>query len=390
MTQDALPPVPIPADEDARLAALDRYQIMDTEHDPAFDRITEMASRIFGVPIVLVTLLDEERQWFKASCGLDKTETPRSHAFCSYTIHQQSTLVIEDARLDPRTAANPLVTGPPFIRFYAGAPLMTDDGFALGSLCLIDPNPRSITDDDLAVLEDLADLVIDEIELRLALEEARRTEGERVELIATVAHEVRNPLTAALGLAEILVEESSADSETLALIRDSIRDADHIIEDLLVVSRIDRGSFDVVTREVSIRPEVDTLLQSFDREFLDRVVVSISAEVAAEADPLRLRQILRNLLSNAERYGGDSVSIDVISDESSVRIQVVDDGDGVDDETAAHLFQTFTRGHAGLRHASSSGLGLAVSRRLARAMSGELDYERRDGRTTFTLTLQCP
>lgn len=360
---------------------------MDTEDDPAFDRITGMASRIFDVPIVLVTLLDERRQWFKSASGLDISETPRSHAFCSYTIYDRTTLVIEDARRDPRTAANPLVTGAPHIRFYAGAPLMTDDGHALGSLCLIDSKPRTIDPDDIRVLEDLADLVIDELELRLALEEIRREEGERVELIATVVHEVRNPLTAALGLAEVLAENDGEDAETLRLIRDSIRDADHIIEDLLTLSRLDRGSFEIQTRAVEVRQEVSGLLQSLDPDFTERVAVSVPAGTKVEADPLRFRQIVRNLLSNAQRYGGSVVAMETATGDGVAQILVVDDGDGVDDETAAHLFETFTRGRAGLRHAGSSGLGLAVSRQLARAMGGDLGYQRIEDRTVFTLTL---
>ncbi|MDX1449151.1 MAG: GAF domain-containing sensor histidine kinase, partial [Acidimicrobiia bacterium] len=280
------------------------------------------------------------------------------------------------------------VTGRPHIRFYAGAPLLTADGFALGSLCLIDSEPREITDEDLRVLEDLADLVIDEMELRVALETARRAEGERVELIATIAHEVRNPLTGALGLAELLAEEAdSEEADTLRLIRDSIQDADHIIEDLLVHSRMDRGSFAIETRPVLISAEIDSLLHSFDPEFAQGVAVAVPEGTKVAADPLRFRQILRNLLSNACRYGGDAVSIRGEVSDDVVSLRVIDDGEGVDELAAAQLFQTFSRGHAGLRNSQSSGLGLAVSRRLAREMGGDLTYERADGETVFTLSL---
>ncbi|MEX2654044.1 MAG: GAF domain-containing sensor histidine kinase [Acidimicrobiia bacterium] len=379
---------PVPPNEDARLAALARYDIMDTDRDPAFDRITDMASRIFKVPIVLVSFVDEDRTWFKSACGLDSTETPRSHAFCADAICQERTLVIEDATQDPRTVDDPLVTGPPHIRFYAGAPLMTPEGYALGTLCLIDSVPRTIDAEELHILEGLADLVIDELELRLALENARRSEGERVELIATVAHEVRNPLTGALGLAELLADETDTeDAETLRIIRDSIRDADRIIEDLLTLSRFDRGSFEVQTRPVPVRPEVGGVLQSFDPDFRNRVAVSVPADTVVDADPLRLRQIVRNLVSNAQRYGGEVVSIEVVRRDGEVHLHVVDDGDGVDEAITDLLFQTFSRGHAGLHNANSSGLGLAVSRRLAKAMGGDLTYSRGNGRTVFTLTL---
>lgn len=385
-----LPPVPIPPDDDVRLAALQRYDIVDTDRDPAFDRITEMATRIFNVPIALVSLVAEDRQWFKSTCGLDETETPRGHAFCSYTVFNRRPLVIEDASRDPRFAANPLVTGPPHIRFYAGAPLMTPDGQALGSLCLIDSQARSIDTGDLFVLEQLADLVMDEMELRLALQDARRANGERIELVATVTHEVRNPLTAALGLAEILASDDGLGVEARALagmIRESVRDADQIIGDLLMLSRLDRDSFEIDTRSVDVAHEVNAVLSSFDDAFWNRVVFDRAVSANVEADPLRFRQILRNLLSNAERYGGHSVSVQVIPSSEITVVEVVDDGPGVDPETEIRLFQSFSRGHAGRSHEISSGLGLAVSRRLAEAMGGHLTYLRRGESTVFTLAL---
>lgn len=383
------PAPPVPDDEDVRLAALRRYSILDTKPDPAFDRITDLASRIFGVPIVLVTLVDEERQWFKSACGLDITETPRGHAFCAYTIYDRSPLVVEDATRDLRFLANPLVTGQPHIRFYAGAPLLTDDGQALGSLCLIDRRPRSISPTELTILSDLADLVIDEMELRLALQMARSADEERIELIATVAHEVRNPLTGALGLADILSDDSRLESEQrdhARAIRDAVRDADHIIEDLLVLSRLDRGSFDVDVRPVRLAHEVAAVVESLERGS-DELPISVSDEIWVAADPLRFRQVLRNLLSNARRYGGPGVKLQAIESAGLVELDVVDDGPGVDPGMRTQLFQSFARGGPGRRHAQSSGLGLAVSRRLARLMGGDLTYHRIDGETRFRLTL---
>ncbi|RXF75604.1 sensor domain-containing diguanylate cyclase [Hansschlegelia zhihuaiae] len=153
-------------DEDARLAALDRYDILDTPPEETFDRITRLARRIFRTPIATVSLVDGHRQWFKSRQGLELSETSRDAAFCTVTVRQNTPLIVPDAALDPMFADNPLVTGDPRIRFYAGAPLTTPDGHALGALCVIDTVPRSFDEEDAATLMDLARIVIDELELR--------------------------------------------------------------------------------------------------------------------------------------------------------------------------------------------------------------------------------
>lgn len=159
---------PIPDDEDRRLEALYRYNLLDSPPEAAFDTITRVLSRLLDVPIALVTLVDRDRQWFKSRVGMeDVAETPRSHAFCAHTIMRDDVFLVPDAAADPRFSDNPLVTGPPYIRFYAGAPLVTDEGFRLGSLCAIDHRPRrGLSDEQLDDLVDLAELVLDQIELR--------------------------------------------------------------------------------------------------------------------------------------------------------------------------------------------------------------------------------
>ncbi|MFJ2993532.1 GGDEF domain-containing protein [Pandoraea sp. NPDC087047] len=153
-------------DEAERLAALRRYEILDTPPEPAFDRIARLASHVLGAPISLVSLLDESRQWFKARRGIDVAQTPRSMAFCAHAILGDDVLVVPDARADRRFADNPMVTGEPNIRFYAGAPLRTPEGHRLGTLCVIDRCPRELDDEKRALLADLSALVVDELELR--------------------------------------------------------------------------------------------------------------------------------------------------------------------------------------------------------------------------------
>ncbi|REG84993.1 sensor domain-containing diguanylate cyclase [Marinomonas pollencensis] len=152
-----------PLNEAERLEALRGLKILDTSQDERFDRITRMAKRIFKVPIVLVTFVDEYRQWFKSSQGLDITETPREVSFCTHAINQDSTFIVPNALEDERFFDSPLVEGAPNIRFYAGYPLKLRPGVNLGTLCLIDTKPRELSREDLALLEDFGAMIEQEI-----------------------------------------------------------------------------------------------------------------------------------------------------------------------------------------------------------------------------------
>lgn len=154
------------SDESRRLAAVHRLQLLDTPPEPVFDRITRLTRTLFRVPISLISLLDDERQWFKSKCGLDIAGTPREQAFCNYTILHDSVFVVPDARADAAFSANRLVTGEPFIRFYAGAPLIVGPETRVGSLCIIDQKPRTFSEEDGRLLTRLARIITDELWLR--------------------------------------------------------------------------------------------------------------------------------------------------------------------------------------------------------------------------------
>ena len=154
----------IPADEERRLASLRAARILDTEPEERFDRITRLACAIFDAPIAVVSLVDENRQWFKSRHGLDVNETSRDAAFCAHVVHDREPMIVMDTFLDPRFADNPLVVDEPRIRFYAGHPLVLDDGACIGTLCVFDTRPRSPGAADLARLQDLAGLAVREIQ----------------------------------------------------------------------------------------------------------------------------------------------------------------------------------------------------------------------------------
>ncbi len=165
---------PLPANEKRRLEVLWQYQILDTPPEAPFDDLAELAALVCDTPVALISLADEKRQWFKARVGITATETARDISFCAHAILQTEVLIVHDALRDPRFAGNPLVTGSPFIRFYAGAPLVTEDGLALGTICVIDRQPRDLTPSQVQALEILARLTLNQIKLRRQIQELSR------------------------------------------------------------------------------------------------------------------------------------------------------------------------------------------------------------------------
>jgi len=162
-------PAPRPAGEPDRLAALRRYDVLDTPPEPAFDDLARLAAHVCGAPMALVSLVDDTRQWCKAELAFGRREVPRDASFCAHSILGPDVLVVPDATRDPRFAGSPLVTGPPGVRFYAGAPLVTPDGYALGTLAVLDRTPRDLPAEQRALLEALARRAVAELELRRSL-----------------------------------------------------------------------------------------------------------------------------------------------------------------------------------------------------------------------------
>lgn len=218
-------PADVPANEGERLRALQQMAILDTQSEERFDRLTRLAQDMFKAPIALVSLVDSDRQWFKSRQGVDATETPREIAFCAHAIRDDQVLVVPDASLDPRFFDNPLVTGSPDVRFYAGAQLRSPDGLSVGTLCVLDTVARDWTDEDSASLRDLADVV--EVELRQA-----RVEDQQRALLA---------LTAVTALSQEL--------EPRDLLRSALRiGGSYLNLPIGIVSRIEGDDYEVVVQ----------------------------------------------------------------------------------------------------------------------------------------------
>ena len=161
-----MPAAPVPENEAARLETLRQYEILDTDPEESFNDLTRLAAYICNTPIALITLVDAHRQWFKSRVGLSQRETSRDVSFCAHAILQDGPCIVRDALDDERFRLNPMVTSAPYIRFYAGSPLMSPEGFKIGTLCVIDDKPRDLTPEQIAALRILGNQVITQLELR--------------------------------------------------------------------------------------------------------------------------------------------------------------------------------------------------------------------------------
>lgn len=378
MIEPALPP-----DETARLAALHELRILDTPAEERFDRITRIARDLFGTPITLVSLVDADRQWFKSRVGLDASATPRTVSFCGHAILSDRVFVVEDAAADPRFADNPLVTGPPHIRFYAGAPLRSTLGHRLGTLCLIDSAPRRFAEDDARRLADLAAWAESELNLSTRIDQAI---GEmRDTFVRLVSHELRTPATGIVGALELLRSGIVSGTDIDALVRvaaDSASQLSRVVDEIVEIAEIDARQLDLTPSPIELPVFVDAALDSFAAT-ANRLGVTwdVRAEpgLTIQVAPKPLARILRTLIDNALGYSpsGGKISITVNGlDDTMVRIRIVDQGPGVPMNHIPRLFQPFVQAEASdNRTRNGFGAGLAVAWRLAMALGGRLGYE---------------
>lgn len=389
----------LPLNEARRLRILEEYQILDTESEEDFDEITKLASEICDSPISQITLIDTNRQWFKSSHGLSSQETPRSLSFCAHAIHQNEIFVVEDARKDIRFHDSPLVTDNPNIVFYAGVPLIDKEGFALGTLCVIDNKTKKLSDFQEKALKTLSHQVLKLMELRKVnyklnaknnLLKESYSELERFSQV--ISHDIKSPLNNILGLTDLLKEDHCQVTNSEAnLYIDLIKESSEKLKEYI---------------DATLRSYKNGTLASDEKEFFH--LNSVLKEAIKLLNPKNefeinlpenieifnfkssFEQIFLNLISNAIKYNDKpKVIVDITVEEESdfYSIKVKDNGIGIENGKLEQIFDMFfTLDKIDRFNNTGTGIGLSSVKSLVKKADGEISVKSTVGvGTEFTL-----
>lgn len=394
----------IPANENERQKDLESYSILDTLPEIDYDNLSAIAAEICGTPISLISLIDNKRQWFKSHHGYPEKETPRNHAFCAHAINDPNDIfIIQDARNDERFHDNPLVTGEPYIIFYAGVPLISESGQALGTLCVIDQKAKQLNDSQLRSLKALSNQVMNLLELRKtkkSLEESfvnledKNQELERFAYVA--AHDLKSPLIGISSMTKIFTEEydSKIDEEgksMLNLIEDSSDKLRSMIDGLLEYSCCEK----VLTEDKSainlekLKNEL-IALYSFEKNLnitLDSTIEEVHTNKTA------LDQILINLMANAVKYNDKEITeikIGASEDDKNYEFFIQDNGPGIALKNQEKIFKVFEVLSTSDKYGrSGNGIGLATVKKLVEKLGGNITVESKLGEgSKFTFTIK--
>lgn len=379
----------IPANESARLNELLSYDILDTLPEESFDNITTIAAQICHTSISLVSLVDDKRQWFKSNLGLEAKETPKDIAFCAHAINKpNSIMVVNDALLDQRFADNPLVIGNPSIRFYAGVPLVTNSGFALGTLCVIDTKPNTLDESQLKALSALSNQVIAQLELRKSLKELKKKQSELehktedlTRFAHLVSHDLKSPLRAMSSLSEMILEESqgmlNSQAETgLLMLKGKAMHACKLVDGILQHSL--RGEHANDPEEIFLDTFLERVVQFCSPP--EDVHIIIDTQVSkVHLDSTILHQIVQNLVSNAIKYSDKKegvVRITALAEGNTLMLSVSDNGPGIPLEFQTVIFDMFQKLTATDRFGvPGTGIGLNTVKRMLEIVNGTVIIE---------------
>lgn len=366
--------VHVPHNEAQRLAALYRYDALDTPMQGELDGIARLAKLITGASAAWINLIDENRQVTACAIGGRPGEVPRDDSMCAQAILSRDVTYVPDATKDPRFADNPFVTGRlGMIRLYAAAPLVTSDDFVLGTVCTTDEVVRSLSRDQLAGLADLADQLMTSLELRRHATLLARANAELDDFAGTVAHDLRNPLAAATGYTELALDLVCAGSpmagETLDRLQRTLDRMAGLVEDVLSYSRTARAG--ILPTKVDLNEVAQVTLENVNGT-LTRANgrVRIHPLPIIEADAVQLLQLLQNLTANALVHNpGESpvAEISAVPRDDGWVIAVDDNGPGIPPAERDRVFGAFERA---VTAAGGTGLGLATCKRIAERHGG--------------------
>jgi len=396
-------PVLSTINKESRLAALSSYNILDTGEEKDFDDLTTLASAICQTPIAFISLIDNKREWFKSRQGIAETETPAELSFSAFTIASDNDImIVEDLSRDERFVENPLVKANNSITFYAGVPLVNDDGFALGSLCVIDQKQKKLTDEQRAALKIIATQVVDKLELRKKAQALEKIHQELLDsnlvikkFAAMAAHDIKNPLSTILLSAQALQTRVGdlGDKNLTKLIDINVGSTKQLIamlDDMLAYSKSPELLF-------SQKQTVDfsELLKNVIKLLV--VPANFSISLPQKKHPLTipviaLEQILSNLLTNAIRYSDKEqgqIDIRFSEDEEYYHFEVEDNGIGIEAEYHEKIFNNnFTLTIKDRFGQKGNGIGLSTVKELVKTVKGKISVHSVVGaHTTFTISM---
>ncbi len=375
---------PLHPNEAERLQALRSYGILDTAVEPAFDDITRIASFVCETPISVINLIDEGRQWFKSEIGLGVRQTPLETSLCAHALLEQTFMEISDTTKDIRFVNNPLVTGAPHLRFYAGALLRTPDGFPLGTMCVLDYKPRHLTQDQRDLLGALARQVMSQMELRRALVVADRLQRNVSRLMAVAGHDLKQPLQVMI-MAIDRVRGKISDTRDQDRLNHAIDAGMRIAGELDQLAEI--SALQIDTGSPKVGPVVmQDVLNSIGRTWqmhadAKGVRLQLSpCSAAVVSDHTMLRAIVGNLVGNAIKYTERGrVLVGCRRQGNDLSIEVLDSGKGIAADQQTAIFDAF---HQINPNSEGLGLGLSIVRRTAEALGHDIGLTSVLGRGT--------